>query len=55
MKTHKVITVKKREHVVCDVQPRDSQPMPNYRGTHMALCGILKKGESLESFLKRRR
>lgn len=28
-------------------------PMPNYMGTGLALCGILRQGETLEDFKKR--
>jgi hypothetical protein len=29
-------------------------PEPNYMGTRKALVGVLKKGESLEAWLKRK-
>ena len=36
-------------HVLCD-----SEIGGNYKGTGKALCGILKKGESLNGFQKKR-
>ena len=33
----------------------EALPNPNYKGTGMALCGILKKGETLEQWIERTR
>lgn len=45
-----------RTHVVCSIYTyRPSYPDPNYRNTGMALCGVLKKGETLDGWIKRTR
>jgi len=47
----KTIHVKNRDHVLIK-RDRSSTiyPEPNYRNTNMALVGILKHGQSLDSF-----
>lgn len=50
---YEVIKVLGYSHVVKE-QSEYSQYKANYHGTKKALCGILKKGETLEKFLKRK-
>ena len=49
--TMTVTHVKGRDHVLIE-RSRDPQfhPDANYRNTNMALCGILRIGQSLDSF-----
>ena len=51
----KIIKVAGRDHVVCSpsfVRITKSQ-LANYEGTGMALCGVLKRGETLDSWKQR--
>ena len=50
----KVLKVGNYEHVVKEVERPEGMD-GNYRGSKMVLCGVLKKGESLKKFLKRRK
>jgi hypothetical protein len=55
MKNYQVIEVGKRQHVVCEGSDRrNSYPNANYLKKGVALCGVLKNGESLNDFLKAR-
>jgi hypothetical protein len=61
-KVFKTIDVKGKQHVIIEVNridykllhgqttQRNVAEQPNYRGSGMALCGILKKGQTLEQF-----
>jgi hypothetical protein len=51
-RTH-VLTESKRNDNVEDGQTKIEQP--NYLGTGMALCGVLRPGETLEEWKKRRK
>ena len=54
MKVYNIVTVGTRKHVVCTVTSRSGGvDNPNYMGTGMALCGVMKKGETLEQWKKR--
>jgi hypothetical protein len=62
MEKYKIINVVGREHVVVNSKHRGgytgidgeiSMPDANYRGTCKALCGILKKGQSLDDWKKK--
>jgi hypothetical protein len=56
MKNYSILNVGSRQHVICESGPRikyaEGKPMPdaNYLGTGMALCGILREGQSLDNF-----
>ena len=65
-KHYETIRVGGRTHVITKSEPRgfyqDSNKNPigeipeaNYMNTCMALCGVLKKGESLASWKKRKK
>jgi hypothetical protein len=56
MSYHTSIEVAGRTHVLTPYNNtyRGPYPMPNYHGTGMALCGVTKKGESLDKWIKRR-
>jgi hypothetical protein len=64
--TYSCITVYGYQHVITEAQDRyrvskptkdgkkqDILPDANYRNTGKALCGILMKGESLQSWIER--
>ena len=54
-KKYSIITVRGYEHVVCDTfHKRTNWPEANYLGTGKALCGVIKKGQSFENWLKKR-
>jgi hypothetical protein len=53
VKIYSIITVSNREHVICESEPRQGHKQPNYFGTGKSLCGVLKKGETLEHWKKR--
>jgi hypothetical protein len=58
MRTHsqyRTVEVWGRGHVVCDYPTfrGTKHPQPNYQKTGMALCGVLKKNETLEHWIKR--
>lgn len=56
---YQIIMVYQRMHVVCPVGERGKYstgeyiPMPDYQGTGMALCGVIKKGETLNDWIKK--
>jgi hypothetical protein len=53
MHTFHKIQVGKFTHVVKPQQERQQKyEDANYRGMKMALCGVLKPGQSLETFIK---
>ena len=43
-----------REHILKDVVRYGVHPDPNFAGTGKALCGVLKKGQSLEDWEKQK-
>lgn len=66
MEHYKILKVAGQEHVLRHVdrsetfylsvggeKVKNKLPDANYLGTGMALCGVLRKGESLKKFLKR--
>lgn len=48
--TMKIVRVNYHNHVLVDHDRYMKVANPNYEKTGMALCGILSKGETLESF-----
>ena len=53
MKNFSVISINKHDFVICSVLWREGYPDPNFAGTNMALCGVLKKGETLKEWKSR--
>jgi len=51
-------TIEKNKHILVLTDPDNRINSPyataNFDGTHRALCGVLKKGESLKAWIKRR-
>ena len=54
---YSTISVNGHNHVLIISDTRDNSNMPaaNYRNTGKALCGVMRKGETLEQFLERKR
>lgn len=50
-KNYQTIEVHGHLHVLCDVETRKVFEPANYLGTGMALCAVLKKRESLKSWI----
>lgn len=54
MRTYKLKKVFNRTHVLCESKERnDRHRKANYLNTGMALCGILRKKETIKKFLER--
>ena len=53
MKNYTTLESGRHTHVLCDNQERQNYPLANYRGTDKALCGILRKGQTLEQWVKK--
>lgn len=60
MKKIQTIEIKKRTHVLCDSYRKgyylnngERIPEANYNNTGMALCGIIKEGDTLKDWIDR--
>lgn len=55
MKNYQIINVSKRQHVLTAASTREGTIFPeaNYLGTGLALCGVLKKDQTLEKWIKK--
>jgi len=51
---YSTVVVAGRLHVICEAKDRRGgiHRDPNYMGTGRALCGVLKKGQTLEEWMK---
>ena len=50
---YKTTVMQGRLHVIRQIGERQGYPLPNFNGTGQALCGLLKKGETLDQWRKR--